>query len=47
MYFDAINCIHDVQVISDYLNENADDYSPGELLALKKLLKLYAELFTA
>lgn len=47
MYFDAINCIQDVQVISDYLNDNADDYTMAEIVSLKRLLIPYIDLFTA
>lgn len=44
-YFDQINCIQDVSVIADYLMDNEADYTPGELITLRKLLRFYVELF--
>lgn len=45
IYFDAINCLEDIQVIADYLNENANDYSQFELAMFKRELRFYVELF--
>lgn len=44
-YFEAINCIQDIQVLGDYLNDNQKDYTLFELRMFKTLLKIYIDLF--
>lgn len=44
-YFEAMNCIQDVQIIGEYLNDNKRDYSLFDFRMFKEQILIYIDLF--